>query len=190
MARTIREMRCPTCGDEYRDAVRLCADCGVALVPQGARPLKERVGTFHPTAAELVVRAARAHGIEPDTALRDDGVAVLVEGRLVERLRAQLVVSWEDLLDGLDVDERAEVLACGGRYPGWLDPPDTLWVDREGVLQADATEGDEGRALGPVLVSVGLLLLVAAWYAGEGTPTLVGIVAGLGILLLGVFLPR
>jgi hypothetical protein len=193
-------MRCPTCGDEYRDeSVRLCADCGVALVPAGTAPglgapMRARLGRFHPALVDPI-RARTAADLEHfETTLHDDGVDVHIGAGAEDRLRAELAVDWEQLLAQLDPEDRAEVMAGGGRLPGWLDPPDGIWVDREGQLRADTSRLDPGhgaRAAGPALIAGGGLLLLAAWYVGEGgLGTLVATVIGLAIVLVGIFTPR
>lgn len=191
-------MHCPTCGDEYLDGVQRCVDCGVVLVPAAttavAVPSRARLGRFHPALVD-VVRARVAGRVELlETTLHDDGVDVHVERGAEDRLRAELAVEWEQLLSQVDPEQRAAVMAGGARLPGWLDPPDGIWVDREGELRADTSrlDPDHGtRAAGPVLISAGGLLLVGAWYVGEGgLGTLVATVIGLAVVLVGVFTPR
>lgn len=183
-------MHCPACGDDDRTDATTCADCGVTLVPGDFGAAKARVGRFHPTTARLVVRLAERHQLGAETITQADGIDVLVNRAAVEPIRAELVVSWEELLRELSVDEQAEVITRGGPLPGWIDPPDGLWVDRQGRLLATDEQPDEGRALGPVLMSAGGLLLLASWYAGEGTLAFIGVIGGLALLVVGVFSPR
>ena len=192
-------MHCPTCGDEYRDGVERCVDCDVALVPAGATttvavPSRARLGRFHPALVDVVRARASGRVARIETTLHDDGVDIHVERGAEDRLRAELAVEWEQLLSQVDPEERAEVMASGDRLPGWLDPPDGIWVDREGALRADTSrlDPDQGtRAAGPALISAGGLLLVAAWYVGEGgLGTLVATIIGLAVVLVGVFTPR
>lgn len=189
-------MWCPTCGDEFRAGFDRCGTCDVALVPAGhLRPQPERVpvGRFHRSLAPAVVADLERRGVVVDAVEGETG-AIDVRGVGLDRelLRAQLLTDWEGLLEGLDPEVRAEVLASGREVPGWFDPPDSVWVDRAGRLRAGDARGEESRerALGPALITIGGLLLVTAWYVGAGGLALIAAVAGLVVLLAGVFSPR
>lgn len=159
------------------------------------RPRIERapVGRFH----RLIVPTVAAH-LERRGAVverSEDGsgaVALEVVGADRELLRAHLLTEWEGLLEGLDPEVRAEVLASGRDVPGWFDPPESVWVDRGGRLRAGAGAGEEPRerAVGPALATIGGLLLVTAWYVGDGGIALLAAVGGLVAVLAGVFSPR
>lgn len=186
-------MHCPTCGDEYRSDLLLCSDCGVALVPEHAGPTLQRLGRFHPELVAAVVGVAGRRSDRVETITRDDGVDVLVEGAARDELRAELVLTWERLLAGLDGEALAELRRRADDLPGWLDPPESLWVDRAGTLQAGWTReeiADQERSLGPALMAIGGLLLVTAWYVGDDSLRLTAAVFGVGILLFGWFMPR
>ncbi len=190
-------MRCPTCDDEYEDHVRTCADCGSELVPDDAprtpraAVADSRLGGFHPAMAESVTSLLYRRGLAYVTRESDDEVVVLVEPAWRDDLRTELTLSWGDLVRRLDEDVAAEVLATGGSAPGWYDPPRGGYVDRSGRMVMDVADEDEdrdaARMVGPALLTLGALLTVGGWYLiGSDAVTVVGI----GLVLLGLFLPR
>lgn len=186
-------MRCPICGDEFQSGVVRCSGCDADLVDADGLMLRApagvSIGRFHPSLVPVVREHLDRRGANTRAALHDDGVEIRVDAEVAEQARADLVVNWERLLAGLDVEQRAEVAAAGGRLPGWPDAPDSLWVDRRGRLLADADEIGE-RALGPALVAIGGIMLLIAWYAGAGSFRLLMAVTGLIVVLVGFFLPR
>lgn len=153
------------------------------------------MGRFHPAVAAVVADVARRRGLPVDTGPVDGSVEVLVPADGREDLRAELAVGWEGVLAALDPEDVTAVRSSGGRLPGWEDAPDGAWVDRQGRLRVAGPDeeeraADDDRALGPVLVVVGGLALLLAWYTdGEGLRLLAG-VGGLGAVLTGLFLPR
>jgi hypothetical protein len=189
-------MWCPTCGDEYRTGIDRCRDCDAALVPEmvpgGAPPRVPSIGRFHPLLAPAIASHLERRGTEVERRSAESGTELRAPGGDRELLRAHLVSEWESLLADLDVEERTEVLASAGEIPGWYDPPASVWVDREGHLRAGEARGEEPRerTVGPALLTIGGLLLVAAWYVGGGGFALLSAVVGLGIVLVGVFSPR
>ena len=85
-----------------------------------------------------------------------------------------------------------EVLAAGGSQPGWYDAPRGAWVDRAGRVQVEAADDEESerdarRVLGPSLLTIGAVLLLFGWYAGGSA---FAVLAGIALILLGVFLPH
>ncbi len=190
-------MRCPRCAAGYEDHIALCADCGVPLVADTAPTLgvPARVGRFHPAAAAAVAELARRRGIPIDLEAADGRVDVLVPGEHRDDLRAELLVTWESVLSGIDPETQLDLRAAGGRLAGWVDAPEGAWVDRQGKLRVAASDEEEvaadlRRTYGPALVAAGLLLGLLAWYAGEGRLRLLAAIAGFGLVTIGVFLPR
>ncbi|MBW3618723.1 MAG: hypothetical protein KY461_00625 [Actinobacteria bacterium] len=190
-------MRCPQCHDEYEPDVRRCADCDVPLLSAGT-PLPPRVdallGTFHPVLAERILALTAHRGIAADAVPAGERVEVIVDREWRDELRAELVVSWSELVVRLPDEERAAVRALGGPQPGWYDPPRGAWIDRQGRLQVDPTdeeveEDDARRALGPALVGIGTVLLLFAWYDG-GSSRAAAVVLGLALIAVGLFVPR
>lgn len=187
---------CPRCHDEYRADVTVCATCGVALVSDDT-PLPPRVdallGTFHPLAATPVVQLLERRGVEYDALHSDDArVEVVVDREWRDDLRAELAMSWSGLLQHLEPEQRREVLAAGGRQPGWFDAPQGAWVDRQGRLQVDPTpaeeaEADAQRIIGPSLAALGALLLLFGWWTGGSE---LAVVVGIAAVIIGVLLPR
>lgn len=192
-------MRCPVCRDEYETGVTTCADCDVALVPADA-PVQPRVdshlGTFHPAVAAQVSSLLDHRRIAFDEVpAGEDRIAVVVDREWRDELRAELVVTWSDLVGRLPEEEMYDVLGAGGAQPGWYDAPRGAWIDRAGRLQVDPTEdeqiaADQRRLLGPALVAAGVVLLLLGWYGtGATTRALAGL---LGVLLIvgGLLVPR
>lgn len=187
---------CPVCRDEYEDHVTRCADCAADLVAPGALvpPAADaRLGTFHPAVVGRVTALLDRRGVRYDAMAADaDRVEVLVERQWRDDLRAELALHWADLVTSLPPDERHPVIEAGGDQPGWFDAPRGAWVDRQGRLQVDAgeeeaLEEDAERQLGPSLLVLGIVLLVFGWYADASAGV---VVLGLGLALVGVFLPR
>lgn len=190
-------MRCPRCHDEYEPDVARCVHCDVPLLADDV-PLPPRVdallGTFHPAVAEQLRSLVEHRGIAADAVPLGDRVEVLVDREWRDDLRAELVVRWREIVTALPDEERLEVAALGGSQPGWYDAPRGAWVDRQGRLQVDPTddevaEDDARRVLGPGLVTVGALLLLYGWYDG-GSSQAVAVVLGLGLVGIGLFVPR
>lgn len=201
-------MRCPQCHDEYEPDVVRCAHCDVPLLPDDA-PLPPRVdallGTFHPIIAEQLlaltvhrgiasdaVPASRAAGDDLTTV--EDRVEVIVDRDWRDDLRAELVVSWPELVRRLPEEEQATVRSLGGPQPGWYDPPRGAWIDRQGRLQVDPTddeveEDDARRVIGPALLALGALLLLFAWYGGSNSRASAAVI-GLVLIVAGLFMPR
>jgi hypothetical protein len=194
-------MRCPSCHDEYEPHVRACAACGVPLVPVDvevptARPLPggvdARLGTFHPVAAAAVAELLRRRGIPHEERTLDaDRVEVLVERGWRDDVRAELALTWGELVRSLPEEQVLQVLAAGGPNPGWHDPPRGGHVDRQGRLvvgddEVDAEE-DAARVVGPALLTVGAILAVVGWYV-LGSPAVT--LAGAAMAVAGLFTPR
>jgi hypothetical protein len=199
---------CPRCRDEYAPTHTTCAECGIALLPDGA-PLPPQVdallGTFDPRAAVPVVRLLEHRGVAHDAlhlppADADDdptdvatrAVEVVVDREFRDDLRAELIVNWGALLRTLEPDDLVGVLQRGGQQPGWLDPPAGAWVDGQGRLQVARTEAEEreedaNRVVGPVLATLGGVLLLFGWWSGQSD---IAVVLGGLALVVGVFLPR
>ncbi|MDP8961954.1 MAG: hypothetical protein M3N32_10115 [Actinomycetota bacterium] len=187
-------MPCPACGDDYEPPTSVCGACGLALgtTPQASIA---RVGRFHPAAARAVVELAVRRGAPVETSTVDDHVDVLVPTERRDGLRAELLLTWDALLARLPPPDQAELQAHGGQLPGWDDTPGDVWVDRDGQLRVaraeeEEIEEDAGRAVGPALVAVALMLLLLAWQIGNGHLRLLAAISGLGLLLVGTFLPH
>lgn len=202
-------MRCPRCLDEYEPHVRRCATCDLDLVPAeelsadgtlereppAARPdpsaaTAQHLGRFHPTMATQVLALLEDRGIEAAVQHHDDHTEVAVPGAWRDDVRAELVLRWDELLAELEADDAPAVLAAGGHAPGWFDAPLGGHIDREGRLVVDAPTEDEvdaGRTVGPALIAGGAILAVSGWLVVE-LPALV--LVGLGLLVVGLFLPR
>jgi hypothetical protein len=187
-------MRCPRCLDEYEPHVRTCAACGLELVsadhplPHPPAAVDAHLGVFDEEVAEAVMGLLADRDVAAETVTRDSGIAVLTERAWRDDLRAELTMTWPELLRRLPEEQAVAVRARGGQHPGWLDPPRGGWVDRQGRMVVEvADEADEARVVGPAMAVGGGVLLVLAWYAGLG-PGLV--VAGIALALVGLLLPR
>jgi hypothetical protein len=201
-------MRCPSCFDEYEPHVRRCATCGNELVPDEALRREDgslrdpvepelqhrdramrHLGRFHPALAPHVLALLEGKGIEAAQQAGDDTVTITVPGGWRDDVRAELVLRWDELLGGLDADEAPDVLAAGGHTPGWPDAPLGGAIDRDGRLVVDAPdeETDGGRTLGPAMLVGGAILALSGWQVVDSPAVLL---AGLAVMLLGLFLPR
>ena len=189
-------MRCPSCQDEYEDGIRTCAGCQVPLVPDDAVPVPPvpadaRLGTFHPVMAERVGELLYRRGLDYRSIARDDAVEVRVDQEWRDDLRAELSLTWGELVRRLDAEVVEQILADGGDAPGWYDPPQGGYVDREGRLVVDVDDEDQAtdaaRVIGPALFTVGAIMTVMGWYLAD-SPALT--VAGIALVLFGLFNPR
>jgi len=202
-------MRCPRCLDDYEPHVHRCATCGVELVPAGQlgddlvperepRPTRpdpttaaaQHLGRFHPTMAARVLSLLEDRGIDAAVQRHDDHTEVAIPGTWRDELRAELVLRWDELLAGLEADDAPAVLATGGHAPGWYDAPLGGHIDRDGRLVVDAPAEDDvdgGRTLGPAMIAGGAILAISGWLVVD-LPALV--LTGIGLLVLGLFLPR
>jgi hypothetical protein len=191
-------MRCPSCHDEYEPHVRTCAACGVPLVPSGTvlpdpTPRADaRLGVFHPVMAANIIGLLQRRAIAHDEITEAGRVTILVDREWRDDVRAELAVTWGDLVRRLPEEDVVEVLGAGGPNPGWYDPPRGGYVDRQGRLVVDVddeedAEVDAARILGPALLTVGAVLVVVGWYVLGSAAVAV---AGGGLALLGLFTPR
>lgn len=190
-------MRCPTCHDEYEDGVRSCAECGSTLVPDDD-PIPEpepvadaRLGRFHPAAAESVVRLLGRRGILHRIIPHDDDVEIQVDPDFRDDLRAELTLTWREILRLVEEERQADVHAEGGSTPGWHDAPRGGYIDRTGKLvvadEAEDEETDASRMVGPAMLTIGAITVVGGWYLVDSTAL---IVLGIGLVLVGLFSPR
>jgi hypothetical protein len=190
-------MRCPSCHDEYEPHVRTCATCSIPLVDAAtdavapAAMADAKLGVFHPLVAAAVAALLDRRGIEHETATDGGRVTVLVDRDWRDDVRAELALTWGDLVRGLPEEEVVEVLGAGGPNPGWYDPPRGGHVDRHGRLVVDDNEedaeDDAARVIGPALLTIGAILLVVGWYVLGSAAVAV---AGGGLALVGLFSPR
>ncbi len=197
-------MRCPSCGDDYEPGYDRCADCGVPLidpddpdagddvelVPTGG-PSDARLGRFHPAVADRVAQLLERRGIGFTVLPRDDESEIRVDLEWRDDVRAELTVSWSELVRGLDEPVASEVMALGGSAPGWFDAPRGGYVDRSGRMVVEAVEDDHdadaARVIGPALLTTGAVAIVVGWLV-VSLPILV--VAGIGLVIVGLLLPR
>jgi hypothetical protein len=191
-------MRCPSCHDEYESHVRDCATCGIPLVPADASvtPVAPRadtrLGVFHPAIAARITMLLDGRAIANDAITEADRVTILVARDWRDDLRAELALTWGDLVRRLPEEEAAAVLGAGGSNPGWFDPPRGGHVDRQGRLVVNVDDGeddedDAARVIGPALLTIGAVLVVVGWYVLDSGAVAV---AGGGLALLGLFTPR
>lgn len=189
-------MRCPRCQDEYEDHVVVCPDCGINLSDTDApAPIVVRVdarlGRFHPAVAAELLQLLERRGIAHETVTDPDAVAIVVDRDHRDDLRAELTLTYGDLVRRLDETVATELRSDGGSTPGWYDPPRGGYVDRAGRLVVDGadddSEHDAARVIGPGLVAAGAVLLVVGWYVLDSAAIAV---AGGALALLGLLLPR
>lgn len=189
-------MRCPRCQDEYEDHVVVCPDCGINLSDSDAPPpvvvrVDARLGRFHPAVAAELLALLERRGIAHDTVTAADAVAIVVDRSHRDDLRAELTLTWSEVVRRLDEDDAAAIGADGGSTPGWYDPPRGGYVDRAGRLvvdgEEDDSEHDAARVIGPGLVAAGAVLLIVGWYVLDSAAVAV---AGAALALLGPLLPR
>lgn len=152
----------------------------------GERPL----GTFDPAVAEVLAASLEQQGVPHRVVAVTAGHVVIVRDALVDAMRARLVQEWPGVLARVDV-EASQALA-GSPMPGWIDPPQDVWVDRDGRLRvapdSDTEEQAEAdRSWGPSLLGGGAILLLLAWYGGLGPGA---VVLGVSLVLIGAMLPR
>ena len=184
---------CPRCRDEYREGVEQCAECGVALLPDGAAipPRVDAVlGRFHPVAAAPVVEVLERRGIAYERRELDgNDVELAVDRAFRDDLRAELVLNWSGLVASLEPEERAE-LPDGDGHPGWIDAPRGAWMDAQGRLQVERSaeeelEADARRTVGPSLAALGGVLVIFGWWGGSELAVVLGVV----LLVVGLLLP-
>jgi hypothetical protein len=120
---------------------------------------------------------------------RDDDVEVLIDRAWRDDLRAELALTWGQIVHALPAEQTVTVLGLGGASPGWYDAPQGGWVDRAGRLVVDDDERKDGevRLAGPALTVVGAVLLLMGWYVGADA---VVVVAGVALTVFGLLLPR
>lgn len=184
-------MRCRVCDVDYEPEAASCGGCG-GMGVSGPEQTSARLGRFHPAVAPAVVELAIRRGAPVETTTVDGTVEVLVPSERRDGLRAELLLSWDDLLTRLSPHDQVEVEAQGGQLPGWDDKPDGVWVDRDGqlrVARAQEEEAEEERIVGPAIVAIAVVLLLLAWQLGDGHLRLLLAVVGFGLLLIGIFLP-
>lgn len=184
---------CPRCHDTYRDGVTACIDCNVELVPDDAilpARVDRLLGTFDPMMADRLAGLLSHRGVPHRLMDVPTGTEVVVDRTAADDLRAELLVSWEGMLAGIEPADRA--LLAGGRLRGWVDPPEAPWIDRDGNIRVSADDAhesthDAARMWGPSLVVVGTLLVLYGWYANTSAGM---IVLGIAAAIVGLFLPR
>ena len=183
-------MRCPRCLDEYDPHVATCA-AGSSLVPDDAAPtpqLDGHLGAFHPIAADRIVALLTHRQVAFHRVDRDDAVELTVDRDWCDDLRAELALTWPQLVAALPPERAMELRQLRGATPGWFDAPEGGWVDRAGRFVVDDGVADPTvRVIGPGMAAVGALVAVLAWYTSAGG----GLIAtGLALLLAGVLIPR
>lgn len=173
-----------------------CASCGVALLrddePLPPPPAEALLGRFHPIVADRLEQLLRHRGITHLRVDRDHDAELRVDPASRDDLRAELSLTWGQIVHALPEERAMEVLASGGAAPGWFDAPVGGWVDRSGRLVVDRADDDptaveEPRMTGPALASLGAILLLLGWYVGAADIVLV---VGGAMTIVGVLLPR
>jgi hypothetical protein len=188
-------MRCPSCGDEYEPGVLTCADCRVPLSSDGApAPSPEdpdtRLGRFDAALESPMRRLLDGRGVVHQVRVHDDGIEVLVDARIRDELRAELVADWERLLGAVEDQDRARVRALADELAGWLDAPRGGHIDRHGRLVVDTADDDDAdasRVVGPALLVGGAAVAFVGWSVLELEAV---VVAGIAMILAGLFIPR
>jgi hypothetical protein len=191
-------MRCPSCHDEYEDAVTTCGSCGVPLVgddvelgPPVTNGPAARLGTFDAVVVPAVLAVLDEHGVEHETRTGPRGVEVLVPVAWRDDLRTELTLTWSEVVRRLGEDDVLTVLALGGSAPGWQDAPRGGYVDRAGRLVVavddDEAEDDAARVVGPALLTIGAVLVVLGWYVLDAAGV---VAAGVVLTIAGLVVPR
>ena len=193
-------MRCPVCGDEYEPDVVRCADCDVLLydaalgevdLPEPAPQMHARLGRFHPAVGELIAQVLDRRSIPHTVQAHDDGAEILVDHQWRDDLRTEFAVSWDEILRGLDEEHLEQIRGLGGSAPGWFDAPQGGYVDRTGRMvvatDQDDDDADAARVIGPALLTVGGIAIVAGWLL-LSMPGVV--VLGIGLAIVGLIIPR
>ena len=170
-----------------------CGNCNVELLPEGVEappPTPDaHLGRFHVAVAAELGAMLDEREIPYETLTRDGDVEIVVPRADRDGLRTEVSMNWPEIVAALGEEQAAELRWSGEQYPGWLDPPLGGWVDRNGHLVVDLEEEpSEGvRTLGPMLAVIGAGVLLLTWWAELGVG---GGFAGVGLLLLGLLLPR
>jgi hypothetical protein len=192
--------RCPECQDDHEDDAVLCGSCGVVLhevddsglaIGTPVLPIASdvRLGTFHPAVAERIAELLYRRAIGHTVVERDDAAEVRIDADWRDDLRAELTLTWSEMMTHLDPEVAEEVRAGGGRSPGWYDAPQGGYIDRAGKLVVSAVEDDddEARVIGPILLTTGAILAVVGWWVIDSGGLLT---VGLALLILGAFTPK
>jgi hypothetical protein len=149
------------------------------------------LGSFHPAVAPAVAALLARRGIGHLVVERDDVVEVQIDPDWRDDLRAELTVSWGELVRRLDPEVAREVTAIGGSAPGWYDAPRGGYVDRAGRLVVavddEDDEDDAARVIGPLLFTVGAIALVVGWWVLDSDAIAA---AGFAAAVTGLFVPR
>lgn len=194
-------MRCPKCLDDHEADALVCGTCGVDLqevddtgaivgVDAGPGPAAEaRLGSFHPAIAERIAELLFRRAIAHTVVERDDAVEVRIDADWRDDVRAELTLTWSEVLGRLDPAVAQELRELGGSAPGWYDAPQGGYIDRAGRLVVSAVEDDEdeARIVGPALLTIGAILAVVGWYVLDSGAVLS---AGLALAILGLLTPR
>lgn len=187
-------MRCPRCLDEYEPDVATCATCGETLVPDGvtiAPRADALLGRFHPAVAERLEGVLAHRRIAHRRVDRDDDTELYVDRDWRDDLRAELALTWAQIVHRLPEESAVQVLALGGASPGWYDAPRGGWVDRSGKLVVEPAEpeveADSARLAGPAMATIGAILLLLGWFVGAEPLVMV---SGISLLVVGLLLPR
>jgi len=180
--------------------VERCADCGVPLgdpvdgeveLPGTVPQIDVRLGRFHPAVGDLIAQILDRRSIPHTVHPHDDSSEIVVDSQWRDDLRTEFSVSWDEMMRGLDEEQRDEVRALGGSAPGWYDAPQGGYVDRAGRMivggQQDDADADAARVLGPALLMMGGIAAITGWLV-LSMPGVV--VAGIGLALVGLMIPR
>ncbi len=133
---------CPVCKNEYREGIRVCADCGADLVDE--LPKEEdsvRVGLF--TEKELMRRPEVMMELAKEMADQADAVTEGEEGEPLSE--EELIAAAEEA--GMEFEEP--------------DPEEAEAVLGHAVYLDSASQAEENRSSGWVLLFVGVLGIVA-----------------------------
>jgi hypothetical protein len=149
-----------------------------------------RLGRFHPALQAPLARLLGGREIVHRIRVHDEEVEVLVDPRVRDELRGALVLGWSPLLAQVDQARAAEVRALDGDLPGWFDAPRGGHVDRHGrviVDAADDADSEASRVVGPALLVGGVVVAFVGWSVLDLDAM---VVAGVGLALAGLLVPR